>query len=332
LDDGRVIAKKLLDAGVPPQQILERMNRPDIKNFLSEASKRVLEQRLFAQSQETARHNLAGETAAMARDETSQRRADTADRNADTNSRKADAMIRKLSQSGQPGAAGEPDASVGEQVATGQPLTEIIPGYGKEAATMRTAGRLAGIKAIQAETGMSAGEAGKELAARGVDYKSGRGASLQITKDISAFRPYKEMLDKNVDIAIDLGRKITSTNAAIANKPINWLKQNAGDNPDTAEYLAQMAFVQTEAARVLNNPRLVGQLTDEAKREMAAVINGNMPIKATERVLRRVQQDGENRIAAMVKQQRALRTSPGGESADKPSAGGIPQGWTVKER
>ena len=108
------------------------------------------------------------------------------------------------------------------------------------------------------------------------------------------------MLDKNANIAIDLSKKVMMTDSALANKSLNWVKQNVGDNPDTAEYLAQMAFVQTEAARVLNNPRLVGQLSDSARQEMENVINGNMPLNATERVLNRIKQDGDNRVNAML--------------------------------
>lgn len=135
-----------------------------------------------------------------------------------------------------------------------------------------------------------------------IDNKSKAGALLQNTKDIAAITPYKEMLDKNVDIAIKLSKNVMMTNSKFANKSLNWIKQNAGDNPDAAEYLAQMVFVQTESARVLNNPRLVGQLTDSARQEMEGVINGNMPIQATERVLQRIKQDGDNRVNSMLDQ------------------------------
>ena len=133
-----------------------------------------------------------------------------------------------------------------------------------------------------------------------IDNKSKSGALLQNSKDIAAITPYKEMLDKNADIAIELSKKVMMTDSRLANKTLNWVKQNAADNPDTAEYLAQIVFVQTEAARVLNNPRLVGQLSDSARQEMETVINGDMPLNATERVLNRIKKDGDNRVNAML--------------------------------
>ena len=147
---------------------------------------------------------------------------------------------------------------------------------------------------------LSAGVDPTDLRVNQIDNKSKSGALLQNSKDIAAIIPYKEMLDKNADIAIELSKKVMMTDSRLANKTLNWVKQNAADNPDTAEYLAQIVFVQTEAARVLNNPRLVGQLTDSARQEMEKVINGDMPLNATERVLTRIKKDGENRVNAML--------------------------------
>lgn len=162
---------------------------------------------------------------------------------------------------------------------------------------------------------------GADIPASRAEYKANQAALTQLTKDISAIKPFKEMLDVNAEIALDLGKKVVSTDSRLANKSLNWLKQNVGDNPDTAEYLAQMAFVQTEAARVLQNPRLVGQLTDTARHEMQTVVSGEMPINATERVIRRIQQDGKNRIAAMEKQADALKQKLGGSSSSAPGKG-----------
>ena len=133
-----------------------------------------------------------------------------------------------------------------------------------------------------------------------------RAASMAISKDIAAIRPFTEMLDKNAEIAIDLSKKAIATNSRLANRSVNWLRQNMGDNPDVAEFLAQTTFVQTEAARVLNNPRLVGQLTDTARQEMEHVISGDMPLKSYERVIRRIQQDSKNRVQAMEDQRNRI--------------------------
>jgi hypothetical protein len=167
------------------------------------------------------------------------------------------------------------------------------------------------------------GATGGSVVGEQADYKANQAAYTQLTKDLAAIRPYKEMLDLNGDIAIDLGKKIIRTDSKLGNKSLNWLKQNAGDNPDTAEYLAQLAFLQTESARVLNNPRLVGQLTDSARQEMQHVISGDMPIESTERVIRRIQKDGGFRVDKMQKEADSLRSKLQGSAPAQGNPGNL---------
>jgi hypothetical protein len=151
-------------------------------------------------------------------------------------------------------------------------------------------------------------------------YAADKASAVAISKDLTAIRPYEQMLNKNADIAIDLSKKAIATDSRLANRSINWLKQNVGDNPDVAEFLAQTTIVQTEAARVLNNPRLVGQLSDSARKEMESVINGDMPLKSYERVIRRLQQDGKNRVKAMEDERaKVLKQIPKSDEAAAPS-------------
>lgn len=177
-----------------------------------------------------------------------------------------------------------------------------------------------------AELQKAAGVAPDEQRWAQLDAKARAAALTQVTKDLAAIRPYKEMLDKNADIAIDLAGKILKTNVALVNKPITWIAQNMTSSPDVAEFVAQNHFVTTEAARVLSNPRLVGQLTDTAIREMKAVIDGNAPLGSYVRVLQRIKADGTNRTEAMEKERRGLlnaaKEDPAGAPA--PAKGGLP--------
>lgn len=153
-----------------------------------------------------------------------------------------------------------------------------------------------------------------------ISYAADKSSAVNISKDLTAIRPYEQMLNKNADIAVQLSKKAVATDSRLANKSINWLKQNVGDNPDVAEFLAQTTIVQTEAARVLNNPRLVGQLSDSARKEMESVISGDMPLKSYERVIRRLQQDGKNRVKAMEDERaKALKQIPKSDEAAAPS-------------
>lgn len=170
----------------------------------------------------------------------------------------------------------------------------------------------------------------EDLAVKGAENKTKFAALSAIEKDLVAIRPYKDMLKMNGDIAIELAKKAIATDAQLANKPINWLRQNLSDNPDVAEFLAQAQIVSTESARVLNNPRLVGQLTDSARHEMQGIINGNMPLNAFTRVVKRMQTDGDNRVSAMENQRARTMGEISGRPQRAPSTD-IPEFATEAE-
>ena len=157
------------------------------------------------------------------------------------------------------------------------------------------------------DMGADAEASGTSVADVKAGYKADTAALTANTKSLAAIEPFKKMLDTNIDIAKNLSKKVISTNSAYANKSLNWIKQNAGDNPDTAEFLAQMRFVETEAARVLNNPNLTGTLTDSARREMESVVSGNLPINSLDRVLARIKSDGDNRVKSLEDENKKLR-------------------------
>lgn len=164
------------------------------------------------------------------------------------------------------------------------------------------------------------------------DYRANAGALNQVEKDISSIVPYKEMLDKNAAVLEKLAVNI-STDSPLFNKPINWLKKNAAGDPDTAELLAQVQIVQTEAARVLNNPRLTGQLTDSARHEMQSIMDGNFSMDQMLRVSRRLVADGENRVDALYRQRERNRAgSHSQQPSPTPGGGGSSDGWGKAEQ
>ncbi len=164
------------------------------------------------------------------------------------------------------------------------------------------------------------GDSAEATAIGQVSSRAKIGALNQNTKDLSAIRPYNEMLDRNGNIAIQAAEKVSRTSSQLANKTINWLAQNASDNPDVAVLLAQTRILSTEAARVLNNPRLTGELSDTARKDMDMVVNGNMPINAYSAVVRRMQADGKIRVGEIVNEAERLKKEIGRRASDKPDA------------
>jgi hypothetical protein len=184
---------------------------------------------------------------------------------------------------------------------------------------------------MAAELGLSPADIGTNKAVR-VATSS---ALTQNTKDVATLKPYVEMLHQNVDILSTLADKAIATNSALANKPINWVRQNMGDNPAVADYLAQIEIVKNEATRVISNPRLVGQMTDTARKEIESIINGSMPINSTKTVLARIKNDGDRRINTMLDQQKQLQNTltemtPGGKGAAAKDAAATPDAMEAK--
>lgn len=171
------------------------------------------------------------------------------------------------------------------------------------------------------ELGLSAADVGTNKAKR----VASQAALTQTTKDLATLKPYVNMLDQNADILKGLAKKITKTDSALANKPINALGKYVTGNPDVAEFLAQVEILKNEATRVISNPRLVGQMTDTARKEIESILNGEMSLAATERVIDRIKNDGERRLTTMETQQKSLESGIKGmmgpaDKADAPAA------------
>lgn len=175
-----------------------------------------------------------------------------------------------------------------------------------------------------AELAISEGGGVASVPGKVAEFKANADALKAISKDLAAIAPYNDMLEQNGKIAIDLAKKAIATDSRLVNKQINWLRQNATDNPDVAEFLAQTRIVTTEAARVLNNPRLVGQLTDSARHEMETIISGDMPLQSFTRVMERLLADGRNRVSAMERQNASLiEKLSGGKAPDTSSPSAV---------
>ena len=61
---------------------------------------------------------------------------------------------------------------------------------------------------------------------------------------------------------------LENTGSPAFNRPINWLRSNAAGDPKVAAAIASGQAAHTEFARLINNPRLVGVLTDNAREEV----------------------------------------------------------------
>lgn len=180
------------------------------------------------------------------------------------------------------------------------------------------ADRAAWLKFVADQTRAEGGTGGT-VAGGQADAKANTAANVQLTKDLAAIKPYSEMLDKNGDILLKLAAKVGKSDSPWANKTISYLNTHPVSDPDISEFLAQARIFQTEAARVLNNPRLVGQLTDSARKEMEQVIDPNASLATMKQVVGRVIADGRNRIQSMQNEKSRLGNLLSGKPEEAPT-------------
>lgn len=95
-----------------------------------------------------------------------------------------------------------------------------------------------------------------------------------------------------------------------------------GGNVDTAEFQSVLQTYQTEAARIINNPNLTGVLSDTARQEMQAVVDGRASAPQLRRVVNRLNLEMGVRRTALEQQiavsggaMQVVPNAPGGPTA-----------------
>jgi len=173
---------------------------------------------------------------------------------------------------------------------------------------------------------------GGEIAGGQADAKANSAALVQNTKQIANIRPFKEMLDLNIDVAKKLAEKVNLANSQWGNQSVQWLEKNATSNPALRDYLVQVKLVMTEATRVINTANLNGVLSDTARKEIESVFNGTMPLNDAIAVMNRFKADGDNRVKKLEDENGRLKRGASGKSSDAPakSDGNTnAKGWTL---
>ena len=359
LDDGRIIAKRLLDAGVPPQQILERMNRPDIKNFLSEASKRMVEQRLAAQAQETGRHNVATETAATARDAT------TSARDKETARYHTGELAARGRTESRLAAA---DAAKSGGPAKADPLANIPPEKDKELRIQAWnyingkglpyrkgsgggADRNDSVMAMASKISNELDIPPQELAGKSASFKADAMSFGNLSKKADVIEAQLQSFHNNLEtwdtLAKGQGLKLGSAGSKqLASmlgkinftgiKSLDEIKmriQQEVNDPAAVAVLTAASAAAFDYARIMSSQgQSAGQITDSARAEAQRLVSSAYSDKSRAALMATLDSDTAGQIKGLIDQKDKAYGRLTGKGAAKPTSGGIPQGWSVKER
>lgn len=164
--------------------------------------------------------------------------------------------------------------SQGAQVAAGMPLSQVVPGYGRNVGKAREAARMEGIAQIKAANpGLDDAAAGTELANRQIDFVAGKKSVGQLTTMLGATRQAVAQLDFNVNKVTEqmdkLGNKGNDLSPVI-NAIVRGQEKWTGDPAYSALYFYMHAAAM-ESARILQGGQAsIAQLhqgaADEARK------------------------------------------------------------------
>lgn len=141
----------------------------------------------------------------------------------------------------------------------------------------------------------------------------------------NAINAYETVAKGNGQRALELINKVNTTGVPLLNSAKRISEQATG-NPDAAELMQVLQNYQTEAARIIANPRLTGQLTDTARKELENVIPANLTPAQAKRIIERLNFEFELRSRGIDQAltQAQSQMTPGYAPASSPAGAQAP--------
>jgi hypothetical protein len=202
------------------------------------------------------------------------------------------------------------------QAATGQPLNQIAPGYGKEAAAMRSQLRAGAIQLIMQQQGVDATHAGQILAERTINYQAGKRSVTQLVTMRGATEQAIRQLDFNVDQTKKEMAKLGSSDVSpVVNAIARGVEKWTG-NPAYSSLFYYMHASAVESARILSGGQAsIAQLHQGAMEEAKQWANINMTPSMWDSVSDAMKAEGQQRLQTYDSAIDAQRQFTGGGDA-----------------
>lgn len=143
---------------------------------------------------------------------------------------------------------------------------------------------------LMRERGMAPGD----IPAAQAGFAANKASLSKLTQQYDAITAFEKTAIRNGDQLLGLADKVDTTGVPVIEK---WIRagRKATGSADVAEFDAQMLVYRTEAAKILMNPNLTGQLTDSARKEVEEFLKGSASAEQIRAVVKRLKTDFENR-------------------------------------
>lgn len=120
---------------------------------------------------------------------------------------------------------------------------------------------------------------------------------------------YKKMAGANLQMAVNIGKKIVDSGSPWINIPLREVNRGALGNEDLAAWNAANQVAVNEIARVITNPNLIGVLSDNARKEVEAFLPREATLAQVIEVAKVLDYDMSNREKYLSEQIDSLRKS-----------------------
>ena len=213
-------------------------------------------------------------------------------------------------------------ASAGAQIASGQPITQVIPGWGPASRARQQEAKQEAIEQIKAANpGMDDKAAGAELAMRSIGFSADKGSVGQLTKMEGATIPVVKQLNYNIDRTTQILKEIGDRDISpIVNAVADGVKVWTGD-PRFASLFFHMQGAAIEAARLRSGGQAsVAQLHASAMDEARKWADSHMTPATWADISKSMKDEGEFKLQAYKDASNAMRNRAGTGSGSVPAA------------
>lgn len=187
---------------------------------------------------------------------------------------------------------------------------------------------LAQREAINSKVGAIAAAAGMDVPSLRAFYKANSGSLNAIQKSYDSVQSFMATADRNANLLQPLLDKIPDAGSALFNQPLRALDQKALGSVPMSQFKTYIQSIQNEYARILTQPNLAGQLTDNARQEAEKLIDQNATAAQIIGSIRALNAEGGNRLQSLGDQiqtiQQRIQHGPNQNPPPSAPAGGAP--------